>query len=153
MINYILKRFKKIVIRILFLMFFLILSIITFLYINYRLNNEYPNPNDVYSYVQSNKSSSYLNEKNKEFLKQKDIWSIRLDKTGKVIESFNKPKEVKDKFEITDVARFTRFYLADYPVFTYIIQDGLILFAYPKNSLDKLPVSYTHLTLPTICSV
>ena len=129
MINYILKRFKKIVIRILFLMFFLILSIITFLYINYRLNNEYPNPNDVYSYVQSNKSSSYLNEKNKEFLKQKDIWSIRLDKTGKVIESFNKPKEVKDKFEITDVARFTRFYLADYPVFTYIIQDGLILFA------------------------
>ena len=136
MINYILKRFKKIVIRILFLMFFLILSMITFLYINYRLNNEYPNPNDVYSYVQSNKSSSYLNEKNKEFLKQKDIWSIRLDKTGKVIESFNKPKEVKDKFEITDVARFTRFYLADYPVFTYIIQDGLILFAYPKNSLD-----------------
>ena len=127
MINYILKRFKKIVIRILFLMFFLILSIITFLYINYRLNNEYPNPNDVYSYVQSNKSSSYLNEKNKEFLKQKDIWSIRLDKTGKVIESFNKPKEVKDKFEITDVARFTRFYLADYPVFTYIIQDGLSL--------------------------
>lgn len=142
MINYILKRFKKIVIRILFLMFFLILSIITFLYINYRLNNEYPNPNDVYSYVQSNKSSSYLNEKNKEFLKQKDIWSIRLDKTGKVIESFNKPKEVKDKFEITDVARFTRFYLADYPVFTYIIQDGLILFAYPKNSLDKLPFNY-----------
>ena len=32
--------------------------------------------------------------------------------------------------------------MADYPVFTYIIEGGLILFAYPKNSLDKLPFNY-----------
>ena len=32
--------------------------------------------------------------------------------------------------------------MADYPVFTYIIGDGLILFAYPKNSLDKSPFNY-----------
>ena len=114
----------------------------TFLYLNYRLNNKYPNPNSVYSYVESNKTNEYLNEKNREFLKEKGIWAIRLSKDGTVIESFNKPKEVKDKFEITDVARFTRFYLADYPVFTYVVGDGLILFAYPKNSLDKLPFNY-----------
>lgn len=114
----------------------------TFLYLNYRLNDEYPNPNDIYSYVENNKTSTYLNDKNKEFLKEKNIWSIRLDRDGKVVESFNKPKEVKDKFDLTDIARFTRYYLADYPVFTYIIGDGLILFAYPKNSLDKLPSNY-----------
>lgn len=142
MFNYILKRFKKIVIRILSLMFFLIFLLMIFLYLNYRLNNEYPKPNDVYSYVENNKSKVYLNEKNKEFLKEKNIWAIRLDKNGRVIESFNKPKNLKDKFEITDVARFTRFYLADYPVFTYIVGDGLLLFAYPKNSLDKLPFNY-----------
>ena len=123
-------------------MFFLIFLLMIFLYLNYRLNNEYPKPNDVYSYVENNKSKVYLNEKNKEFLKEKDIWAIRLDKNGRVIESFNKPKNLKDKFEITDVARFTRFYLADYPVFTYIVGDGLLLFAYPKNSLDKLPFNY-----------
>lgn len=114
----------------------------TFLYLNYRLNNKYPNPNSVFSYVESNKTNEYLNEKNREFLKEKGIWAIRLSKDGTVIESLNKPKEVKDKFEITDVARFTRFYLADYPVFTYVVGDGLILFAYPKNSLDKLPFNY-----------
>lgn len=65
-----------------------------------------------------------------------------MNKNGHVIESFDKPREVKDKFELTDVARFTRYYLADYPVFTYITGDGLILFAYPKNSLDKLPANY-----------
>lgn len=114
----------------------------TFLYLNYRLNNKYPNPNDVFSYVETNKTRTYLNDTNKEFLKENDIWAIRINKDGKVIESFSKPKEVKDKFEITDVAGFTRYYLADYPVFTYILDDGLILFAYPKNSLDKLPFNY-----------
>ena len=142
MFNYILKRFKKIVIRILALLFFLIFLLMTFLYLNYRLNNKYPNPNSVFSYVESNKTNEYLNEKNREFLKEKGIWAIRLSKDGTVIESLNKPKEVKDKFEITDVARFTRFYLAYYPVFTYVVGDGLILFAYPKNSLDKLPFNY-----------
>ena len=142
MFNYILKRFKKIIIRILSLMFFLMFLLVIFLYLNYKLNNKYPRPYDIFSYVEDNKSKIYLNEKNKEFLKEKDIWAIRLDKNGRVIESFNKPKNLKDKFEITDVARFTRYYLADYPVFTYIIGDGLILFAYPKNSLDKFPFNY-----------
>lgn len=142
MFDFIIKRFKKIVIRILALMFFLIFLFMIFLYLNYRLKDQYPNPDKIYSYVENNKTSIYLNEKNKEFLKEKDIWAIRLDKDGKVIESFNKPREVKNKLEITDVAGFTRYYLADYPVFTYIIGDGLILFAYPKNSLDKLPFNY-----------
>lgn len=142
MFDFIIKRFKKIVIRILALMFFLIFLFMIFLYLNYRLKDQYPDPDKIYYYVEDNKTSIYLNEKNKEFLKEKDIWAIRLDKNGKVIESFNKPKEVENKFEITDIAGFTRYYLADYPVFTYIIGDGLILFAYPKNSLDKLPFNY-----------
>ena len=142
MFNYIIKRFKKIVIRILALLFFLTFLLMVFLYLNYRLGDKYPNPNDLYSYIENNKTDTYLNEKNKDFLEENDIWAIRLDRDGKVIESFNKPREVKNKFEITDVAGFTRYYLADYPVFTYIIGDGLLLFAYPKNSLDKLPFNY-----------
>ena len=142
MFNYIIKRFKKIVIRILALMFFLIFLLMAFLYLNYKLSDEYPNPNDVYTYVENNKSTSYLNEKNKDFLKENDIWALRINKDGKVIESFNKPRQVKDKFDLTDIAGFTRYYLADYPVFTYIIGDGLLVFAYPKNSLDKLPFNY-----------
>ena len=144
MFNYIIKRFKKIVLRILALMFFLIFLLMVFLYLNYKLSDEYPNPNDIYTYVENNKSNSYLNEKNKEFLKENDIWAIRLNKDGKVIESFNKPRQVKDKFDLTDIAGFTRYYLADYPVFTYILGDGLLVFAYPKNSLDKLPFNYLN---------
>lgn len=142
MFNYILKRFKKIVIRILSLLFFLLFLLMVFLYLNYRLNNKYPNPNYIYFYVNENKTDTYLNKKNTAFLQEKDIWVIRLDKDGNLIESFNKPKELKNKFDIRDVARFARYYLADYPVFTYVLDDGLIVFAYPKHSLDKLPSNY-----------
>lgn len=142
MFNYIIKRFKKIVIRILALLFFLTFLLMVFLYLNYRLGDKYPNPNDVYTYITNNKTDTYLNENNKNFLKENDIWAIRINKNGKIVESFNKPKEVKNKFDLTDVAGFTRYYLADYPVFTYILKDGLILFAYPKNSLDKFPFNY-----------
>lgn len=123
-------------------MFFLIFLLMIFLYLNYKLRDKYPNPNDIFSYVEENKTESYLNAKNKDFLRENNIWAIRLDKDGKVIESFDKPIDVKDEFELTDVASFTRHYLADHPVFTYILGDGLLVFAYPKNSLDKLPFNY-----------
>ena len=70
MFNYILKRFKKIVIRIISLMFFLVFIFMTFLYFNYKLREEYPNPDDVYDFVEENKTDTYLNRKNKEFLKE-----------------------------------------------------------------------------------
>ncbi|MDU2830393.1 MAG: sensor histidine kinase, partial [Anaerococcus sp.] len=60
MFNYFLKKFKKITLRILFLMFFLIFLFMIFLYINYKLSNKYPKPNDVYAYVEKNKTQTYL---------------------------------------------------------------------------------------------
>lgn len=142
MLNYFLKKFTKIVLRIIILLFIFAFMLIFFLSFKYKNMQEYPDPNSIYKYVVENKSDLYLNAKNTKFLENKDIWSIRLDENGRVIESFNKPKEVKDRFKISDVARFTRYYLNDYPVFTYILNDGLILFAYPKGSLDKFPFNY-----------
>jgi len=142
MLNYILKRFTKIVVRIILLLFILGLMLVSLFYINYKSRAKYAYPNEVFHVVDKNKSEIYLNDKNKKYLAEKNIWAIRLNRNGEVIESFNKPNIVKDKFEITDVARFTRYYLNDYPVFTYITGDGLIVFAYPKNSFDKLPFNF-----------
>lgn len=41
-----------------------------FLYLNYRLTYDYTNPDDVFSYVEKNKSTHYLNEKTKSFYKK-----------------------------------------------------------------------------------
>ena len=40
------------------------------------------------------------------------------------------------------MARFTRYYLKDYPVMTYIVDEDLLVIGYPKGTLDKLPFTY-----------
>ena len=147
MLNYFLKKLKKFVLFVLILLVLMILSLIGIFYSSFKFSKKYISPNKVYEFLEDNKKENkfndiYFTEENKDFLGEKDIWAIRIDKNGNVIENFNKPKEVKNKFDISDVVRFTRYYLNDYPVFTFVVKDGILVLAYPKNSLDKFPSNY-----------
>ena len=147
MLNYFFKRLKKFVLFILILLILMITSLAGIFYSSFKFSKKYIEPSKVFEFVEKNKEDNkvediYFTEENKNYLEDKNIWAIRIDKNGKVIESFNKPEEVKNKFEITDVVRFTRYYLNDYPVFTFVVDDGVLVLAYPKNSLDKFPFNY-----------
>ena len=147
MLNYFFKRLKKFVLFILILLILMITSLAGIFYSSFKFSKKYIEPSKVFEFVEKNKENNkvediYFTEENKNYLEDKNIWAIRIDKNGKVIESFNKPEEVKNKFEITDVVRFTRYYLNDYPVFTFVVDDGVLVLAYPKNSLDKFPFNY-----------
>lgn len=147
MLNYFFKRLKKFVLFILILLILMITSLAGIFYSSFKFSKKYIEPGKVFEYVEKNKEDNkvediYFTEENKNYLEDKNIWAIRIDKNGKVIESFNKPEKVKNKFEITDLVRFTRYYLNDYPVFTFVVDDGVLVLAYPKNSLDKFPFNY-----------
>lgn len=147
MLNYFFKRLKKFVLFILILLILMITSLAGIFYSSFKFSKKYIEPSKVFEFVEKNKENNkiediYFTEENKNYLEDKNIWAIRIDKNGKVIESFNKPEEVKNKFEITDLVRFTRYYLNDYPVFTFVVDDGVLVLAYPKNSLDKFPFNY-----------
>ena len=147
MLNYFLKKLKKFVLFILILLVLLISSLIGIFYTSFKFSKKYIEPSKVFEFVEKNKEENkakeiYFTEVNKKYLEDKSIWAIRIDKNGEIIESFNKPQEVKNKFEISDVVRFTRYYLNDYPVFTFVVDDGVLVLAYPKNSLDKFPFNY-----------
>ena len=147
MLNYFLKKLKKFALFVLILLILMILSLIGIFYSSFKFSKKNISPNKVYEFLEDNKKENkfndiYFTEENKDFLGEKDIWAIRIDKNGNVIENFNKPKEVKNKFDISDVVRFTRYYLNDYPVFTFVVKDGILVLAYPKNSLDKFPSNY-----------
>lgn len=147
MLNYFLKKLKKLALFVLILLILMILSLIGIFYSSFKFSKKYIEPSKVFEFVEKNKEDNkakdiYFTEENKKYLEDKNIWAIRIDKNGEVIESFNKPQEVKNKFEISDVVRFTRYYLNDYPVFTYVVKDGILVLAYPKNSLDKFPSNY-----------
>ncbi len=147
MLNYFFKRLKKFVLFILILLILMITSLAGIFYSSFKFSKKYIEPSKVFEFVEKNKENNkvediYFTEENKNYLEDKNIWAIRIDKNGKVIESFNKPEEVKNNFEITDMVRFTRYYLNDYPVFTFVLDDGVLVLAYPKNSLDKFPFNY-----------
>ena len=155
MLNYFLKKLKKLALFVLILLILMILSLIGIFYSSFKFSKKYIEPSKVFEFVEKNKEDNkakdiYFTEENKKYLADKNIWAIRIDKNGEVIESFNKPYEVKNKFEISDVVRFTRYYLNDYPVFTFVVKDGILVLAYPKNSLDKLPFNYYNYDLAKI---
>lgn len=151
MLNYFFKKLKKFALFVLILLVLMILSLIGIFYSSFKFSKKYTDPNKVYEFLEENKYNDiYFTKENETFLGEKDIWAIRIDKNGNVIENFNKPKEVKNKFDISDVVRFTRYYLNDYPVFTFVVKDGILVLAYPKNSLDKLPFNYYNYDLAKI---
>ena len=155
MLNYFFKKLKKFILFILILLFLMLSCLTGIFYSSFKFSKKYIDPNKVFEFLEENKEEdknkdNYFTKENKNFLEKKNIWAMRIDKSGEVIESFNKPVEVKGKFDIIDVVRFTRYYLNDYPVFTFVLDDGILVLAYPKNSLDKFPFNYYSYDLAKI---
>ena len=151
MLNYFFKKLKKFALFVLILLILMISTLIGIFYSSFKFSKKYTEPSKVYEFLEENKFNDiYLTNGNIAFLEKKDIWAIRIDNKGNVVENFNKPKEVKNKFDISDIVRFTRYYLNDYPVFTYVVKDGILVLAYPKNSLDKFPFNYYNYDLAKI---
>lgn len=74
-------------------------------------------------------------------LTKRGCWAMLLDGNGNVVWQHDKPAEVADKFTLSEVAGFTRWYLADYPVRVHTFDDGLLVIASPKDSVWKYEVS------------
>lgn len=74
-------------------------------------------------------------------LTERGCWAMLLDGGGNVVWQHRKPAEVADRFTLSEVAGFTRWYLMDYPVRVHTFGDGLLLIASPKNSVWKYDIS------------
>lgn len=133
--KFILKHFM---IFVLAMIGILLVSIILFIGLNYKLIT---NANkDVFPMQIFNDFNQQhrITEHSKAIMENDDIWMIVINQEGDVIDSYRQPEEVPHHYRITDIARFTRWYLADYPVFTYIYEQGLVVIGYPKDSYVKI---------------
>lgn len=64
-------------------------------------------------------------------------WAMILDETGDVVWNYKLPEELQHHYTASEIARFTRWYLEDYPVFTWVEDYGLFVVGMPKESLWK----------------
>lgn len=77
------------------------------------------------------------------FLSEQDIWAMLLDnEDGTVLWESRLPEGFSHRYSTTDIAKFSRGYLMDYPVFVWEHSDGLLVLGYPKNSYTKQLSNY-----------
>lgn len=76
-----------------------------------------------------------------EILAENHYWAMLIsDASGEVLWSYGKPPEVPERYSLSDIAAFSRWYLADYPVKVWTVTDGLFVLGGPKDSAWKYPV-------------
>lgn len=132
------------------LLILLIMNLILSVYWSYKvfkIDSSILNPNMMnrmlVSQINESSSSIIVNEKDLSTLRENNIWVMLIDEdTGNVIWSQDLPDEVPTNYSIKDIVQFTRYYLKDYPVFTYVDNNkGILVLGYPKDSYAKLPTS------------
>lgn len=79
---------------------------------------------------------------NKNFI-PRDSWAILLNDNGDIVWSQNKPSDIPDHYSLKDIARISKWFLNDYPVYTSIEDYGIIILGLPKNAVGKYSIEYS----------
>lgn len=70
-------------------------------------------------------------------------WCILINEGGDVVWAENMPEDIPSHYSINDVARFTKWFLNDYPVYVRTEDDGLLVLGLPKNAVGKYDLAYS----------
>lgn len=140
----ILRRFvaTTIIVSILLLIFnFILLGTLVFKEINQR-----PSPEGVVGEVAEGltlQDGNYtLEEHAAQLLRNHQAWAMLLDDSGRVQWGYHLPNDVPQTYNLVDVAKFSRYYLKDYPVYIWEHKDGLVVVGYPKSSYGKYQLNF-----------
>nr|UWI50817.1 HAMP domain-containing histidine kinase [Clostridioides difficile] len=154
-VKYILRRFigSSILISLFLIILnitgFLIFSYVTFIY-------PYSGESDVSTSRETKASLMMLEEKltskdgkfildesSKEILHKNQAWAMLIDNNGDRIWEYDLPKEIPKHYTITEVAKFSKFFLKDYPVYVWEHPKGLLVTGYPKDKYTRFNLTYT----------
>lgn len=80
-------------------------------------------------------------------LRSNGIWAVYIAPDGQCLWTLDAPECLPKSYTIQDVAAFAKGYLADYPVFIWNTDDGLLVLGYPKDSYTKLTSNYYSLEI------
>lgn len=70
-------------------------------------------------------------------------WCILVNGEGDVMWGQNQPNDVPNHYSLNDVAKMTRWFLNDYPVYVRAEDYGLLVLGLPKNAVAKYGLEYS----------
>lgn len=96
----------------------------------------------------SQKDGDYILEKEmQEKMDDINAFLLIIGQDGELNWEYHRPEDVPTKYSLCDVASFSKWYLKDYPVYTWIRDNEILVIGFPKNSLWKYTVEYQLDTL------
>ena len=74
-------------------------------------------------------------------LDEDQLWAMLIGQDGEILWGYDLPEDLPERYSLTDVASFSRWYLQDYPVQVWVREDGLLVVGEPKGSTWKYAFS------------
>ena len=102
----------------------------------------YPDSEEIMEHLHKENEEYRLEEEEAEKLSGARQFSMLLDNGGNILWSEFLPKELQKSYTLQDVAKFTRYYLEDYPVRTYVVPEGLLIIGQKKEQIWKYTLEY-----------
>lgn len=99
-------------------------------------------PENMLKEVAAASSSNGITDEAERILKTNSLWAMYLNAEGICNWTVDLPEEIPTEYSIQDVAKFSRGYLKEYPVFIWSDENGLLVIGYPKNSYMKITGNY-----------
>ena len=76
-----------------------------------------------------------INENARKLLSEKQAFAMILDEVGNVIWEYDMPEKLPESYSVSDVAKFSHWYLEDYPVLVKELSFGLLVVGYPPDNI------------------
>ena len=105
---------------------------------------DYPDSQEIMEHLHQEKGEYRLVEEESEKLSEAQQFVMLLDNGGNILWSEFLPKELQKSYTLQDVAKFTRYYLGDYPVRTYVVPEGLLIIGQKKKQIWKYTLEYNE---------
>ena len=103
---------------------------------------EYVEGGEVMEALTCTQNGYELSASMQEALTKMQQWAMLLDENGKVIWSYRKPVEIKESFTRSEIARMSKWYLEDYPVYLRVWEDRIMVVGVPKFSMWKYNIEF-----------
>lgn len=136
------NKATSITIRYIFIIIFVALIMISlnFIFIGFLINDK---PSEQpYKIVESlseefKKNQNDLSSNSEVMLDKNNLWVQLINSSGDVIYSKNVPQNIQKHYSITDIAKISKSYLKEYPIFVWESDKNLVILGYPKNSITR----------------
>ena len=103
---------------------------------------DYQYPQEILTHLSVNNGRYALDEQGAKSLLKRGQFAMILGKDGNILWSVALPEELRKTYTLQDVAKFARYYLEDYPVHSYVFEQGLLVIGGKKDQVWKYTLEF-----------